>query len=189
MERNIRIVISLAAVVALCTAARLADAQPASMETAPAPQASATDTASADAAPVALRVERKGFFSGGLRTWSANGDSVNLVGLDVGGNASKHLAISADFATNIEGDPMQAIALRAGMRAYLLPGAFSPYAAGRLGLLAGGDDAVGIWTASAGVELALPPSGLLLDLGVGKIGAFGEKGTLTEVALGVGKRF
>ncbi len=156
---------------------------------APAPQ-----SAPADAANATRRVEQKSFVSGGLRMWSSDGESINLVGIEAGVHGSKYFAVSGDFATGSEGDGPRVFAIRVGTRVYLLPGTVSPYLVGRVGLLLGGDTSIAAWNAGAGVEIVLSPSGLLFDLGVGTLGvlsAFGERveGRITEVSLSVGKRF
>ncbi len=136
-----------------------------------------------------MRIEHGGYVTGGLKIWSAGGFSLNLAGVELGGNISNHLALTLDIASNIEGESLALFALRAGARAYLLPGAVSPYASYKVGGLFGGDDGVGIWSAGGGIEVALAPSGAVLDLGVSTVGAFGEEGRLSEISLGFGTRF
>lgn len=118
---------------------------------------------------------------------------MTFVGVELGGRLGRQVELGLDLQGNLEGESFRLFALRVGVRASLLPGDVTPYAAVQAGGLVsvGGDggDGVAVWTVGAGVRGTLRPSHVLLDLGVGKVGAFEESGTFTQLALSCGKAF
>src|SRR4051812_25086463 len=92
------------------------------------PSTAAAQPSSTAPAPASVAVEPAtiGFMTGGVRLWTAGGDTLSLAGIEGGVHAGAHVALTVDYATNLDHDSFELHLARAGARVVLGTGKLRP---------------------------------------------------------------